>query len=1130
MSDEQKWKHYEAILQSLRKVRSREVNGNLTRGLLLSVACLLVIALLAAVAEFMFHFSTTGRTILFATAAVAGLLSAGWFAAPPLLRRIGILPVRSDDDIALHVGQHFPELKDRLLNVMQIYREAKTEKHPAYSVPLVDASFSDVSQRFNTLDLKPVIDRTPIKRASRSALFSLGFVALAFAMSPSNMYQAMHRIVHFRTDFAPPAPFEFIILPGDREAVKGETVTLHAKTTLAKQPAITFSIREEGQNSFDAVRTGTDSLGMATYSIPSIRNSTVYYAEAAGYRSKQYAIKVTDRPFIRNMRLKLTFPSYTRLPQRYLEDNSGDVTALAGTTVSIDLTLNKEVSTAALLMSDSLTIPLAVQDRFATGSFRLMRDRTYRVSLMDPTGIGNINPITYSLKVIPDLLPTVLIEEPGPSTELDEQMRLPMLMRITDDFGFTKMILHYRLVASRYELAQSEFKSISLPMPTQQKTEMEVPYIWNLTSLNLAPEDVVNYYVEVFDNDNVNGPKSSRSQIYTLRLPSMEEVFAKADKTQQKAIDDLKKTLDAAEDVQKSMENLQREMKQQNNEKLDWQQKKKLEEMLKRQEKMMQDVKQVSEDLNRLNEEMQKQNTISEETMKKYQELQQLMQQIDAPELREAMKRMNESMQQLTPEQMKQAMENFKFNEESFKKSIERTMELLKRLQIEQKVDELAKRAEEMAKKQEDLANRTEKADPKNQQQLNDLAKEQQDLKKDLEAMQREMKELQQKMQEFPKDMPLSEMQEAQSELNLSEMQQEMSESAGQCQGGNCNSASKSQKKMAQQLRKFEKKMQSVKKKMSEDQQRKTMQAFKKALDNLLKLSKEQEELKNETMDLPPNSQQFRDMMQQQANLMDELNSTANELMELGKKSFAVNPRMGQHIGDAMKKMSESMENLKNRNPKAGGEQQGGAMAELNEAAKQIAQSMQSMRSGSKPGGSLMQQLSAMAQQQMGINQGTQQQMSQQQMQQMQRLAQQQAALQKTLQELNEEAKRSVDGKKILGDMQKVAEEMQEVVRDMQQNDVNPNTIQKQERILSRLLDASRSQRERDWEKKRRSETGRDVARRGPAELDPNALNPQQGLKYDMQKAINEGYSRDYETLIRQYFDALQQVIGDGKN
>lgn len=176
----------------------------------------------------------------------------------------------------------------------------------------------------------------------------------------------------------------------------------------------------------------------------------------------------------------------------------------------------------------------------------------------------------------------------------------------------------------------------------------------------------------------------------------------------------------------------------------------------------------------------------------------------------------------------------------------------------------------------------------------------------------------------------------------------------------------------------------------------------------------------------------------------------------------------------------------------------------------------------------MMQQLRQMAQSQQSLNAMTQQMgkqgMSQQQMAQMQRLAAQQGALQKSLEQLNEEAKRSDEGRRIMGDLRKIAEDMQEVVRDMQSGDVNPETIDKQERILSRLLDASRSTRERDWEKKRRSQTGEDVVRRSPGSLDPRLTDPNQSVRSDVQRAMSEGYTRDYETLIRQYFEALGKM------
>lgn len=1123
--------NYGRIIARLRHVRDLRERTADTRAIALVAAVVIGAIFLAILAEAVLYAGAFTRTILVISAALAMLAGTAYFGGASILRRMGMRPRETEDSIAREIGEAQPLLRDRLLNALQIWRESRSRNAPPYSLALIDAGFEDAAGKFESLDIDPIVDQRPSARALRICAVHAAIILLAFAAFPSRLSEAADRLVHFRTDYAPPAPFDFIVTPGDLEAVKGEPVVIRAATSLPTQPDISIHVRESTQSEFDTAPARRDSSGAAVHTVAALRSTLVYYVEADGFRSREFTVRVVDRPLVRRMRVLLTFPSYTRLPARVLDDNSGDITALAGTMASFECVLNKDVAEAAVVFGDSHRVVLTHGDLMANGSFRLLRDGTYHIDLKDAAGIRNVDPVRYSIQIVPDLHPTIEIVEPDAQTDLDEALRLPIRARIGDDFGFTRLLLHYRLAASKYEQAADAYTTMSIPLPAGSGKEAEVSYIWNLSTLGLVPEDVVEYFVEVFDNDNVGGPKSARSRMQTLRLPSMEEVFARADKTQDKAAEDLTKALSGAEDVQKQIENLQRELKQQNAEKMDWQQKRAMEEALKRQEKILDDIAKVKDQLARLNEDMQKQNLVSDETMKKYQELQDLMKQVDAPELREAMKRMNEAMKMMSPEQMKQALENFKFNEDSFRRSIERTIDLLKRLQIEQKAEELAKRSDDLASKQEDLAERTGKADPKNKEELERLAKEQNELREQAAAMQREMNELQKKMEEFPQDMPLSEMQEAQSEMNLSEMQQQMSEASGQCEGGNCSSASKGQKKLAEQMRKVQKKMEKVRKKLSENQERMVQQAFKRALDNVLDLSRKQENLRNTTASLPQNSQMFREMMQQQSELMDQLNNAANDLMELSKKSFSVTPEMGQHLGQAMRKMRESMQSMQNRNKGSSGDQMGGAMTELNEAAKQIAKGMQSSKSGGSSGGSMMSQLQRMAQQQMGINQGTQQmmqggRMTPQQAASMQRLAQQQMALQKSLQQLNEEAKRSAEGKRLMGDMARIAEEMQEVVRDMQQGDVNPNTMQKQERILSRMLDASRSMRERDWEKQRKSETGRDIARRSPAQLDPSKLETDAGIKYDMQKALNEGYSRDYETLIRHYFEALEKVIG----
>jgi hypothetical protein len=256
--------------------------------------------------------------------------------------------------------------------------------------------------------------------------------------------------------------------------------------------------------------------------------------------------------------------------------------------------------------------------------------------------------------------------------------------------------------------------------------------------------------------------------------------------------------------------------------------------------------------------------------------------------------------------------------------------------------------------------------------------------------------------------------------------------------------------------------------------------------------------------------------------VMQDMGNVVRGLSELSKKSFAVTPEMGKSIGEAMGHMQGSLNALEGRNGFGASQEQGAAMGSLNKAAMQIQNAMQNMMSQSGSGmGGLMQQLQMMAGQQQSINAETQ---GMQRAADAARLAVEQEAVRKSVEQLNKEAQASGEQKKMLGDLDKVAQDMKEVVQNLEQNNVNRETIQKQERILSRLLDASKSMRERDYEKKRKAQTGTEIARRSPGDIDPSALEGKNKLLDDLLKSLEHGYSKDYQELIRKYFDELQKI------
>ncbi len=114
----------------------------------------------------------------------------------------------------------------------------------------------------------------------------------------------------------------------------------------------------------------------------------------------------------------------------------------------------------------------------------------------------------------------------------------------------------------------------------------------------------------------------------------------------------------------------------------------------------------------------------------------------------------------------------------------------------------------------------------------------------------------------------------------------------------------------------------------------------------MLTLSKKQEELKKESQNLNPNSSQFNENAQQQNNLSQSLDNILSQMSDLSQKTFAITPEMGKALGDAKRKMHESIQAMQNRNGNMASNNQGEAMKSLNEAATMMKGSMESMMQG----------------------------------------------------------------------------------------------------------------------------------------------------------------------------------------
>ncbi len=1143
---------YNGIIHRLKKVRSKE---NLFSFFTYTSYVLSISVLLLTIGigiEAFFQGNSSFRTVLFyslVSLVLSTVLVTGFLFIRSLFERANSQYL---EKVSLRVGNHFTQIVDSLCNIVQLYSVID----PVNQQPLVISQLEVVHTSTMNLDFTEVMEKRPFKRSMLFLLLTIVTTGILWTTGSGFMFPSSQRVVNYSTSYLPPAPFQLKVLPEFQNISRGEKASIYVKTIGEKPSNVFLFIKDDEEKEFTKIEVSLDSAGNFQYDVPSFKKSLEFYAEAPWLvekvRSNVGRITIIDRPIILSLNGVAVPPSYSKMQSVEFSTQSPTFTTLKGSNISFTISSNKQLKSSKVIFVSRENIKDTIQKNMnisgvkAQLSTRLFNSCEYYIEITDVDGLTNVEKPTGSITLLTDGHPTISMIEPANNVTINEQGILPIQVTINDDFGFSKLLLHYRLANSRYAQPSEKFQSKKIEIRTNELFTT-VPYVWNLQDLGFTIEDLYEFYLEIFDNDNVSGPKSAVTAKRMVKLPSLDDVLAETDKSQNDIEKQLKEIAKSSEQANKEMENIKREMRKQQSP--TWKEKKTLDDLQKKQQAAQEKLNQIQEQLQDVTEQLNSNKLLSPETLEKYQELQKLLKEVKSPELQAALERMQKQMEQMNPNDMQKAMEQYQLKEEEFKKSIERTMKLLQRMKAEQKADALSKKAEDLKNRQEQLQKQSENTNSKNEQQRQDLAKEQSNLQKEFEDLAKELKDLENLMKEIGSNMPMEEMNKAQDALQEKQTSEQMKQSEKSLEKGDMNSAKQQQQQASQNLQQFSQQMKNLRKQMQKNVSKEAQKQMQKSISDMLSLSQQQEKIKEQTERLDPNSSQFKELQQKQSQLQDALQNTANQLMQLSQKSMSVTPEMGKEIGNALSQMQQAQDAMDNRANQQASQKQGQAMASMNKAATQMQDALGQMQGkgkgkgkgqggegegegqGEGQGGSFMDKLRQAAGQQQSINQqmqqmgagGNQGSMSQQDQASMQKLAAQQGKLQKSIEDLAKEQKEAYSGKrKALGDLEKISEELKEIVRSMQQGDISEETRKRQERILSRLLDATKSMNERDFDPKREAQGGKDILGMKPGPLQGLTTQQREQSLKDMLESLKLQYTKEYEILIKQYFETMQ--------
>jgi hypothetical protein len=1045
----------------------------------------------------------TALVLISLTVVIVGLLAR---VAVPLARR------HSPEEIAARIEAKHPELGERLRAAAGLWRKRGEGRH-GYSIELIDALIAEAAGLVLGRDLRDAAAVSGLRRRGVALVVVVGAAAVVAGASGEAGRAALLRLPAPWT--VPDAPrVALTVAPGDTTLVAGSTLTVTATADGADEaPVLVHSFIDELPVSTMMDR--TDEGFLTTFR--DVRQAFTYEVRAGDAAAGPFSVNVLERPFVSRVRLSYEFPAYSGLLPRVVDENNGDITALSGTRVTVTVTGSKPLERADLVFSgDERTALERTGPATFEGDMTVRRSGTYAIELVGVEGLRNADPPVYSIAAIPDERPLVTIVEPGRDIEVPGDMLLDLGVTALDDYGVAGLGIRYAVDGVAEEGV--------VPLPFERGREVATRAIWDLSETGILPGSVLVYFAEVVDNDAVTGPKTGRSERYVIRFPSMAEMYAEVTGEEDAIVEGLDELVEEQEDVRDELEELRDEIR--SDPELDWQREDEVDAVLEKQEGIAERAEEMAERIEQLSERMSETDRVTLETLEKVQEISEILKEVATEEMRDLMEQIREAMADIDPEEVSRSMNEMAVTQEDYRRRLEQTLNLLKRVKAEQQLEDAARRAEELAAREERLAE--EAANTPSGEQCDAMASEQQEIMERTEELRRDLDQAIADMENVDSETS-EEMREATEALDsaetLSKMEQarkKLSESKPKEAGAQCQSA-------ASDLKSLFTRLSSCSGGAACSLQQRDREATLRAIDELLGVSEEQEDILSSVTGRRriPRSE-LVELVAKETDLAASMSKIADRMFRLTNDSFAIDPGIYRAFGIVEMHLMRAASRIADGGTEAGRREAEQALGRVNELVVALLTSKES-QSAAGGGGAmqqLLQQLRQMAQNQSQLNQMTEElRRKSEQSGMSEDLRRQLADMRGQQERLMEEARRLArefgNRDEILGSLDDTADEMGKTLEEMERSGASQETIDRQKRILSRLLDAQRSLRRRDYTERRRSRTGEEYAREVPGALPDGLARSSEELREDLLRAMQHEYPSEYRELIRAYFESL---------
>jgi len=551
-----------------------------------------------------------------------------------------------------------------------------------------------------------LLSRITRRRVALGAAAALTGAALLVVASPtSGRAAAFWNPVRAWRDARAP-----VRLTVDRQRVRrGDSVTV--SVTVPGAMRATLWTRGPGEP-WQAARLALDGDGRAERRLGPLETDLFLRAAGGGRSSAELKIDVALPAFLAELALTARFPAYIGRADEPLLVGPDPVVLPAGTEIVTNGAASVPLAAVSWTADGGRVVRLKVDGTRLEGRFTPASSGTWRLDAQARDGAPfdwESGPPELHIVVVPDSAPVVALPVPGRDTTLPLSLRQPLVVDVRDDHGISRLAVVSWRVSRTGRVGEVVRESLDVSGAGDRAI---VQGQLDAQKRGLLPGDTLRVYVEAWDNAPAPGTHRGRSAELALRLPSMEELRAAA----REAARNVSSAAESLSAAQQDLSERTRDLAQERNRDasggsatrqpggqpgtLPFQATERAEEIARQQAAMSERVAELARAVDEIARAAEAAGVNDTAFQHRLREVQEMLERALTPELEQRLRELQEALARLDPEATRQALQRLAEAQQQLRRELERSQELFRRAALEGELSSLAQDAEDLARRQ----------------------------------------------------------------------------------------------------------------------------------------------------------------------------------------------------------------------------------------------------------------------------------------------------------------------------------------------------------------------------------------------------------------------------------------------